>query len=191
VKIRRSFNVTLTGDDILGAPYSPTSVISGINIYELDDLVNFTDFTNLFEYYRITGVKLRWHLRRAPETDVLASAATYPQLYTSKTKSSYASDLLAGTGAAAVSNMLESSNLQMRVLEPNKPVTMFLRPAVAQDAFTGTVIASGAVGNPWLPTADGGTTNYYGLKFIIDELRSPQQFVDVTATYYVQFKGYH
>jgi len=183
----------LTGDDISGAPYSPTSPLTGINIYELNDLVNFTDFTNLFEYYKITGVKLRWHLRRAPETDVLAAAATYPQLYYSKTKSSYTGDLLAGTGPAAVANMLEESNLQIRVLEPNRPVTMFLRPACATDVYVSALgTAAGAVQTrqPWIPTADGGDVNWYGLKFIIDELRSPNQFVDVTCTYYMQFKGF-
>jgi len=187
--------VTLEGiDSISGAPYSPTAPLSGINVYELDDLVNFSDFTNLFEYYKITGVKLRWHLRRAPETDVLAAAATYPQLYYSKTKSSYSGDILAGVGGAAISNMLEESNLQQRVLEPNRPVTVFIKPACAVNAFTASLgTPSGAVlgRQPWIPTADGGGTNWYGLKFIIDELRSPAQFVDVTCTYYMQFKGYN
>lgn len=188
VRIRRSTTTTIAGNDAY-APYIPSSLTPGIVSYQLDDLVNYQEFTNLFEEYRIVGVKHRFHLRRQPDTTTTTTSTTntYPTLYYSTIRSGYTSDLL----PAGLTDMLEDASTQMRVLTPDKPVTIYHRVygsnptqgSTLTDAFT---VEKGA---PWQPCRDGGIKAYYGMKFAIDEHRNPNNFVDVVNTYYLQFRG--
>lgn len=187
-KIRRSIggpSTTIQGNDAY-APYIPSTTIAGLNVYQLDDLTNYTEFTNLFEEYRIVGVKHRFHLRRMPNSGApLAASSTVPTLYWSTTRSGYSADLLPSN----LNNMLEQANMKQRTLVPGKPVTFYHRVYNNNQQTGSTLLSSYAVSQGWTPCADAGIAAYYGLMFLIDELRDPAQFVDITSTYYVQFRG--
>lgn len=185
-RIRRSNQITIQGSDVY-QPYIPSSIQAGVHVYQLDDLVNYTDFTNLFEEYRIVGVKHRFHLRRDPGANgSLSAGATFPTLYYSTTRTSYTGDLI----PTSLNDMLEEANLQQRILEPGKPVTFYHKVYAADPVVGSTTTNSYSVlKSPWIPCGDGGIAAHYGLKYAIDELRNTSQFVDITNTYYLQFRG--
>lgn len=200
VKIKRTLNQTIQGDATVGAPWTPggggtsgTAAINGLNLYQLSDLPNATEFTSLFEYYRIKGVKIRMHLRHTTNWLTAAAGATsltQPQIYYAKTNSSYTSDILWGPGSSTITDANQNTNLQIRVLNVEKPINIFIRPKMSARAYDSTISDAYVPmsSNQWCPTGNPNT-NFYGLAFAIDEFVNPNQYIDCAITYYVEFKG--
>lgn len=184
MKIRRTLlAANIQGSDLY-APYIPLTAIDGVNLYSLNNVVNATDFTNLFNEYCITGVKLSFNLRRMQQTSPTTSSCTIPTLY-------FNIDYDGRTIIPANLNaMLEKSTLQRRILEPGKPVTIWVKPRVSNLVYQSTLVNAYGVGRAeqWLST-DYPDAKHYGLAFAIDELRNTSNYVDITATYYMKFRG--
>jgi len=160
-----------------------------MNAFRLADLPGVTDFTAAFSEYCITGVKLSFHLRRSVQTSndsgTTNNLCTYPTFYFSVQPD--------GTRLlpANLNEMMEYSTLQRRLLHPEKPFSVFIRPRVSPLEFSSNLagISYGTASGPqWISTLYTDVY-HYGLKWLIDEFVNTNNFLDVVSTYYVKFRG--
>lgn len=184
IKIRRSVNVAnIQGSDTY-SPYIPLTAIPGVNYYTLGNVINASDFKNLFNEYQISGVKISFNLRRLQNDSVTSAQSTIPTLYFSIDNDG--NQII----PANLNEMLEKSTLQRRVLHPGKPVTVWIRPRVSALVYQ-SVIASAystAKGPEWLSTAQPDAM-HYGLTWAVDEHRNTGNYIDIVTTYYMRFRG--
>lgn len=135
----------------------------GTLVFQLSDLPNYTDFTNLFEVYMITGVKVTfiWDKNSAHnDTGVInpGDNSFIPNLYVS-----YDPDSI--TSPATINDLLERGDCKYKRMD--KPLSFFVKPKVNISTYE-TAVTSGYInGNGWIDTANPGI-DYYGLKFGID-----------------------
>lgn len=189
IKIRRSLSPASIAGAITGTPLVPSNPISGINLFRLNDVPGVTDFTSLFSEYCIAGVKLTFHLRRSVQTSndsgTTNNLCTWPTFY-------FAIQTDGGRLVpTSINEMLEHSNLQRRLLNPEKPFSVFIRPRIAPLEFSSsatTISYASAKGPQWISTIYGDVY-HYGLKWLIDEFVNTNNYLDVTTTYYVKFRG--
>lgn len=149
--------------------------------FTLNSIPNVTEFQNLFDHYRLTYVKLYFQLQLTPEA-AAASTAAYPVLY-------YARDYDDSLGPLSLDQLWEHGNMKRRVLQPNKLVTVGLRPA------TNSVVYRTALTNSyspkwreWIDMANVDVP-YYGLKFGVENWTTPGMGILVRAKYWFQCKN--
>lgn len=190
IAIRRSFTPgSLQGNDTY-APFYPgliyaSGVWQGVNTWRLSDVINKTDFTNLFNEYCITGVKMSFHLRRLQNSSTTNATSTMPTLYY------YTDPDGNGISPTTVENVLERSNMQRRLLNPEKPVQIYIPyPRVSQKLYQSTLTEGFAVAKPnqWIPT-ENPDVPHYGFGWLIDEHRNTGNYIDIVVTYYFKFRG--
>lgn len=136
--------------------------------FTLSDVGNLTEFTNLFDRYMITGVKVMFHLLSNPDVDTtqtgvgaVPSIQVYPRLW-------YARDN-DDASLTTLASLKEFGNVKCRVLKPNVVTSVYVaypRTAVGISQTSG-LQASGVNKPMWL---DCGypNVNHYGLKFALD-----------------------
>jgi len=162
-----------------GAPETGRSFV-----FRLSDLLQATEFTRLFDSYRINGVKVTM----APLTN---SALTVNPSYKIMTAIDLDDDQ-----TPTVSSMLQRSNVQIKTVTSggNNPqvFSKFLRPRFLTQLYeTGTSTGYGqGPRKQWLDTADA-TIPHYCLKVVWDT--DPVLNFDVMwqfyFTYYIEFKS--
>lgn len=155
--------------------FKRTQALTGISIqtgtasyntltFNLDSVVNPTDFTNLFSQYRITGIKLQF----IPTTvqQPLSSGNMYHFINHNNT----------ATPASAAAAM-EKSNC--RVTPLTKRWSLFIKPNTLED---GEVIY-----RKWLTISESNET-HYGWSYYVDAATTAFT-ISIYATYYFQCKG--
>lgn len=191
ISVRRSVQQSVVGNSTTGAPYT---FIDTPNVYSfsLDRLPQVTEFTSLFKEYKIVGAKLRFHLRRGPGTAGGLTSGQYtsgvfPQLYYSTQSAGTEFDDI---HFKSINNALEDPSTKMRVLHPERPLTVWIgRPHVATNAYGGaTASAYTDQRSPWISTLDA-TVYHYGGRFLVDSHIDPNQYIDIVTTLYVKFRG--
>lgn len=148
----------------------------GINLtfqgwnFSLNDLPGYTELTNLFDYYKITGVLVR--VMPYKQTDSNSTGSTNnsynPPIF-------YAVDHSDNAAPTAVSQILEYEDHKIAQLWTGFKV--FVRPKFAD--------ATSAMRDGWV-ACDNTSQNWYGLKLAIPPCGATQMYV--TMTYYVKFK---
>lgn len=171
---KRSFlQTTILGN----AAYTP--YLAGVN-WTFNALPNYTEFANMFDRYKVTYVKLYFHLKIDPSAQAAASA-TFPKLY-------YVTDFDDSTNPTSINQLREHSNLKIKVLNPNKPVVVRVKPAVLQEVYRG--LASTTYSPKWNQWIDMANVDVplYGLKIAIDNLTNTNYAVDIDAKMWFQCK---
>lgn len=163
-----SGNYTITGNAAF-APYQAAQV------YALSHLATVTDFSNLFDQYRINKVVTKFWLRIDPSAQT-AAAASYPKLYMAIDNDD--------TALLSQQEMRERSNTRIKVLYPNRPVTVVFTPAVLSETYRSAV--STTYSPKWKQWIDMSATDcpHYALKFNIDDLTNTNYRVDVETIMY-------
>lgn len=146
----------IPGNATTGAP-----VLRGAS-FALSSLPGVSDFTNLFDMYKITHVQLRFHLQVDPGAQASASAI-YPKLW-------YATDYDDDNAPASLNALREHARCKVRVLNPNRPVVVNIKPAVASLVYRGATTSS--YSPKWRQWVDMAQTDvpHYGLKWAVDNL---------------------
>lgn len=133
---------------------SSAAVTRGL-YFRFGDLSNTTDFTGLFDQYKITGIRVKLipAQNAAPPT---ISSTTNAVLYIAADYNDY-------TAPVSSSDVLEFQNVKTYGF--NETVDYYFKPKVALAAYSG-VFTSYAASNPWI---DIGSPNvqHYGLKIYI------------------------
>lgn len=152
----------------------------GSYTFNLLQLPNATEFTNLFDYYKLTGVKLQFYLNQSIDAQSTTNAL-YPRMYW---KYDYDDDIVPNN----LNSLRESPKCKVRTLTPDKPITMFIKPAkllVAQ--VQGSITSYQANWNNWSDMS-APDTNHYGIKYAITNFNTNVYNVTVEAKFYFATK---
>lgn len=159
----------------------------------LEDIPNDSEFTSLFRYFKLTGVKIDFFLRGnvAPlDGSAFASGATgtgLPVLFTS-----WAPDMDAASMPGTLQAARQRANIRKHYFSRgNRKASVYIRPLIhnsVTDAAGSTFTTRG--GHPWLSCANDKTALHSGLWFNIDNSHSAASIgLDIECTYYFAFKG--
>lgn len=165
----------------------------GCQTYKLNDIFNNGQFKNLFDLYKITGVKLRvvprYNQASVAESTIGPNLNELPMLYIAPNRSAWS------TAPTSIQDILNDDGCKIVRLE--KPVTFWLRspaPRIVDGAGTGVPIQFNNNIRPWLTTggngqdADQSGVSYYSHRWAINNQNTNGVYVDVYATYYMTFK---
>lgn len=157
--------------------YAP--LLNGYN-FTLGALPDVSDFTNLFDRYMITHVQLRFFLIIDPSAQA-AAAATYPKLY-------FVRDYDDSTAPASLNSLRQHSKCVVRVMNPNRAVTINIKPAITTEVYRSAVATS--YSPKWRQWVDMAHTDvpHYGLKWGIDDLTNTNYKVEILGKIWFQCK---
>lgn len=178
----------LSQEELPSGPH-PTGFIVK-RMYEISEIPQFATYSQLFDQYRITGVKTTF----LPTTNTNDTANVGGTFCTSI-------DLDGDTTISTFDDMLQCSNSKCSPwstaggMTPYKKV--FLKPrnrdALVRDISNGVPTLSTTLGPPkaWIDLGDRGRTEHYGLitgwYFGNAQLNAPQE-LNVITTYYIEFR---
>lgn len=154
----------------------------GALTFAIQDVPGLSDFTSLFDYYMLTGVKVRFTTLLDPNSQA-AGNSYFPKIYT-------AVDNDDDTAPLSSDDLRQRSNCKIRWLGPNRSYDIFLRPKYLKNVYISGVSTGYEIGKQtWL---DLSNTNipHYGLKYVIENLNPDLgQQVQVEVTYYISMRG--
>lgn len=152
--------------------------------FALSDLPSVSDFTNLFEMYKITGVKLKFIPTQGTQANAtLATSA--PVLM-----NPLAICVDRGYTATAPTFNTLMENQDVRVMSSLKPFKVWISGPKAYSPADGLTTAS--MINPWID-AGQNAVHHYGLRYAFESNTGATNTTTVTfrvfATYYIKAKG--
>lgn len=167
--------------------------IQNVFLFTLGQVVNPSDFTTLYDLYRILKVVVKFRLINNPDaTSLPFTAATtnaancYPRLW-------YCPDY-DDSNSETWTQLRERAKTKCKILKPNAHVTIPVRPAVLSQVYRSAVTTAYAPKwKQWLDVA-ASDTPHYSLKWAIEcdgftpVLDYPYSF-QVDFIYYLQFKN--
>lgn len=181
---KRSFHTTIT---IL-----KSSNTAGCNYFTLDQLPNYTEFTSLYDQYKVNGLKYEF-IPRFNSID--QTAGTGGEFYT-------AIDRTDNNSPSTLNELLEYQSMRKSPL--TRKHTRYFKPGVPTAVFASTddpansVLPIDAIVklSPWIttdaPSTGGGTSNqiqHLGLKFWCSATNaSSNTVVDVICTSYLAMR---
>lgn len=145
-------------------------VVAVFSLAGLSNVINVSEFQNLFDQYRIEKCMLKFYLKVDPGAQAAASA-TIPRLYSYRDKDDQ-------TVPTDLNEFKENQYCREQVMSLYRPCTLVCRPNVLQ------TITGGSNRPVKAPFLDIGTTTtpHYCWKVAIDDLTNTNYFVDVEAT---------
>lgn len=155
--------------------------VYGAITFKLTDLPNYTEFTNLFDRYRINAVKLTIvPLVTSNDVNPATTLFTLPNVHT-------AIDYNDNSNPGSMNELMQYSNY--RCTRANKVHSRYFKPSVLQSNYeTAVATAYTPAWKRWL-TCDDPVTPHYCLKYGLD---TPNGNIDlafrVYAKYYFQCK---
>lgn len=173
---KRSLGVTLL-------PGSANNVYAGIT-FQLSSLPNHSEFTALFDQFRITYVQLQFYLQYNPAqidtTDVRGQGlATYPCMYITKDNDD-------GNSPTTLDELRQHADVKMFMLKPDTIRKYGLKPATLSAQYQSSVATSySPTWGQWIDCANSATP-YYGVKIGIENMTSSSQYLVCRATYWFQ-----
>lgn len=151
--------------------------VFGATGFQLSSLPNYTEFTALFDMYKITGVKVTY-MPRANS----AEAGTNQGLV----KFFSVIDYDDTTAPTAINDLLQYESL--KVSNSSRDHTRFLKPKIARAIYQSGVSTAYGASTGWID-CDNASVPHYGLKYALQQLPSGNQSFDVKITYYLAFKN--
>lgn len=149
--------------------------------FNLNAVINPSDFTSLYDQYRINYVVVKFHLRIDPSAQA-AGSASYPRLY-------YYRDLDDTTAPSNLNEMRENQRCRMKVLNPQRCVTIKIRPNVLGMLYSTVGVTQYTPKfKQWLDCSTS-TTIHYGIKYAIDDLTNTNYKVDIEKWYYISCRN--
>lgn len=144
-------------------------------------LVTPGDFTTLYDQYKIDKVVYKVYLKVDPSAQT-AATASFPRLYWYRD--------FDDTGAPSNLNEIrERANAKVAVMNPNRPVTIVTRPNLLNTLYSSAVVSNyEPVWGKWVDMSLT-TTQYYALKFAIDDLTNTNYKVEIESIYYFQCRS--
>lgn len=197
LRVKRTWHKPPTGEGVPGATwdlYWDSVTGSFINCdgqgreFKLSDLPNVTEFTNLFDAYRIRGVKLDF-LPIYNSHEINEGPAASPFDRVGMPIITYARDYDDAMAPAGEDTLLQYSTNSRLVLS-NKKSIYIRNPRVAQSVYKSGVTAAYAEAkkNLWIDCANADVP-HYGLKYYVPTINlSKILYIRVYATYYLEFK---
>lgn len=158
----------------------------GALTFALVQCLQSTDITQLFDRYRISGVKLDFLFQQ--NTSDTAGGSLLPVMWS-------AYDFDDGTAPPTQTSVQVKAYCKQRVLNANRPFSVYLKPRVVKSLseVDGTVDAlASSERAPWINSTNN-SVDHFGYKFWIDNwmgntLEAPKCMLTIQPTYYLQLK---
>lgn len=155
--------------------------------FQLSDLPNYTQLTQLYDQYRILAVKAEFIPRTPPiqyYNGTASQSGSAPVLYTAIDLD----DTISPTSGSLLSHESVKCHGAFTPMSCNKYVR-WLRPACAVELYqTGGFGGYGARTNQWIDTTSS-SVQHYGLKWwVATAATTPAYYYDIVFTYYMEFK---
>lgn len=171
---RCNFSQGVVTGNVAYTPYQ------GVSLIQLSQVINATEFANLYDQYKIVKAEMSWYLRVDPSAQAAASAI-YPRLFICR---DYDSSTL-----MSQSEMRERSNVIMRVITPNRPVKYTFKPNVLTETYRGVGTTTYAPKfNQWIDMANQDAT-HYGILWNIDDFSNTNYKLEVEVALTFQCKN--
>lgn len=145
--------------------------------FSLANITNYTEFTALFDMYRINSVRVRF-MPRANS----AEAGTNQGLVKLFTVLDY-DDVSLPT---SISQLLQYENVKISNTSRDHVRTM--RPKIATAVYQNAVGSGYAPRSGWID-CDYPTVEHYGMKWALQQLPAGNQSYDIAITYSLSFKN--
>lgn len=150
--------------------------------FRLSSLPSYTEFTPLFDRYKILGVKLTF-MYQVNEFAAGGSPIAPTILYSSDNDDAIAPTYL---------GMRQRQNVKQKVLGISKPFSIYLRPSkvVATSSGSASTLNSLIDKKSWINTADSDV-NHFGFKMWLNNVYSTAGSnlqLEIKPTYYLAFK---
>lgn len=139
---------------------------------QLQYLPNFTEFTTLYDEYRIDMVEFTFYLKNVPGNS--STVTEYPLLH-------YCIDNDDSGVPANLDEIRQHSNAKCVQLTEQKPIRIRYKPSVAQEIYRTAVTTAYASKSGIFVDAASNNVPHYGLKFGLDSFLNPGQFMSVQA----------
>lgn len=162
--------------------------------FRLQDVPGYTDWTGLYDAYRIRAVKVNFipvantSVSYAPVTGtgpILTGTQYCTRMYSAFDPNA---DGVGITGPNALTQIMEYQNSKWTPY--NRIHKRYIKPKVMLPGVAGSAYGYNLAGKqPWIQCSDGGLAQYYGLPVVIE----PSGFADgsvlykIEATFYMQF----
>lgn len=185
-KVTRTFGGTVSINALaMSGMTSQWANAGGLGItgfFSLDQLPNYTEFTALFNQYRIRKVKTVWTF--SVNSNGYADTGGQAFVYVVKDRSD-------GTPLTSTSALLQYSSLKRRSLFKPVVMTFYPKPSIN----LGTTIGEGtSLRSDWINTRDYDVP-HYGMKYGVEVLGNSDNKVigtlSILHTFYLEFRNVH
>jgi len=181
---RRMCTPTTIDTSATGSSYDQSLVFS------LDQVRGNSELTALYDQYMITGVKVMFQLVTNPDSGTITNSSSSANATNFYPKLMYCRDY-DNTTVETPNELRERNSTRIRVLQPNKVVSVFIRPAVRNNIhLDGITPASSPIWGQWLDCSSTQVP-HYGLKYCVENLghNATQSYrFRIEYQYYIRFK---
>lgn len=163
-----------TGGNLAFIPYTPSGFAPTFN-----NLVNFTEFTTLFDQYRINSVVFKLTMTVDPGAQAAANAVI-PRLFY----------MIDNDDAAVVSGLDEfrqHSKCKIVNMLPGKTISIKFKPAVLGLIFNGVTSAYAPKWKQWLDCLQADVP-HYGIRWAIDNFTNTNYVLRTEAKVYFSMR---
>lgn len=174
---RRFHTVTYSGSDLVPATENSFT-------FSLVDLPSYTEFTYLFDRFRITGVKYRWVLLNEPQANAITQANRGVS-----TRIAWVHDFDDDTPTNNAA-LHQYPNFRDVHLSSDKMTSKwyYIKPATTTQVYANTVDTAYAPNWKDFVDCNSSGTKFYGIKMNFDRLYAGQK-VELEMYYYIKLKG--
>lgn len=159
-----------------------SNVAKGGLAFSLGDLPGAGEFQNLFDQYRISGIKLQFSLNLDPAAQS-ASTAVYPRMY-------YVIDQDSNDPPGSSDDLRQYGHCRYALVQPNRTLNLFIRPKPLTQIYDSNITTAYRTDRRgWIDLANPNCP-HYGFRYVIEQFNNGLGMnVQVHATYYISMKG--
>lgn len=173
---RKCVSTWLTGNGLY-APY-----LAGYPIDGLSQLVNATEFTQLYDQYMVTGVEFSFTLVIDPSAQ-LANTSVFPRIFWCRSEDD-------STAPSDLNEIRQYANSKIANLKPGEPVKIFCKPNVLTEIYrSGVATTYNPVKDQWLDTLSGADARHFAFRVGIDNLTNTNYRVEIERTLYFKCRN--
>lgn len=150
--------------------------------FKLSDVPGVSDFTSLFDQYKLTYVKLMFKLQQDPSAQTAVNSF-YPTMY-------HCVDHDDVSAPTSIDDLRQHGRTRMSVLRPNRYTVIKVKPSVLYEVARNAGLGTTTVAPKWRQWIDMAHTDtiHYGLKYALDNTfnLNPNYSLEVQAQYWFQ-----
>lgn len=145
---------------------------------QLNNVINVSDFSNLYDQYRINYVVAKFWLKIDPSAQA-AATASFPKMY-------WYRDYDDAAPPSSLNEIRENQKSRVAVMHPNRPVVIKFRPNSLQLLWGNAVTTQYKPAFKQWMDMQATTAQHFGIKYAIDDLTNLNYRVDIETTLYFQ-----
>ncbi|AUM61760.1 capsid [uncultured virus] len=148
--------------------------------FSLDKVQNYGEFANLYDFYKLTHVQVRFTLNVDPSSQT-ATTSYIPRLF-------YVIDHDDDTAPASLAEMREHDRCKVKNLNPGRTVVVNIKPAALAEMFrSGLTTTYTPKWKQWIDMA-APNCKHYGLKWAVDNLTNTNYYLSTELKYWFSCK---